>query len=845
MTRKERNDIQMYEYSDANLSFTPGKPSSEDGAGFRVVDEEGLLRALEKRNPKRQKPGGGCFRSASKSMKNFGKSACQVFTKCSRGRKQENPVDRRTSGSSHFEVPDGLNKEILKDSEENTRLQQEDLAKTKTDLQVQNLESESDSPLAKSSVKQINIAGGGSRFDKHFGDYSDQSRILQASNKPRRFATENLAGTRDSHDGLPSPELRRSHSEQWHPSTRRRAGLKVQPNVGIVNITRDSGGMDILNTGDAHDLIGQKDDFDEFVKKERIFEWAKSFRQSDPRFQILNFFEDICQQGADNIEDGFNPDMASPLLRMFNKASVFTVWRPTSLDAIRRMMLGEGVGKGLDIKGKSAKRGTLSGYVPFLQIYQEEHKRLVKTHPKDGRIKVFFKTEQARDHVVKQLNVVGKEMVDTFKLAKQIVKDATLDENTMEWALERMIWEMTDTTIHLLNEYAPKSYGMHVPERLFWEGMVMRQDISREPGSKNDTGRPSHPSFQNMNCVSLRKEPKDGGPKTVILQYLSPGEENSDPMNPLNLVMAYEENGRVMPVVSDFDCFTVGTRGVRYEKPMPADQVEILKWSVNQIEKVLDNGMNGASWTSRWLDILKNEASNGFHPEMPALGYSDPKSINIMKNAIYRLRKEGAVRHGSECFNYYFPQELDDQFLVISNDIPGSLRWQYVDQKGLQEVLSMQIDKGYTFPLNPKWVLCDKGWKVIYDKLMASQSPNVQDSLGMWYPQEIRDQIEAIHNRHPDGFIQPGTTSAEKAENDGTAAMDLAEQELRAYLTFQRAKRKLRGIFVWRSLLTEMRKGQERKVRNGSKVHATAETGTGLEGEATRSVADIETDNTT
>ena len=120
MTRKERNDIQMYEYSDTNLSFTPGKPSSEDGAGFRVVDEEGLLRALEKRNPKRQKPGGGFFRSASKSMKNFGKSAFQVFTKCSRGRKQENPVDTRTSGSSHFEVPDGLNKEILKDSEENT-----------------------------------------------------------------------------------------------------------------------------------------------------------------------------------------------------------------------------------------------------------------------------------------------------------------------------------------------------------------------------------------------------------------------------------------------------------------------------------------------------------------------------------------------------------------------------------------------------------------------------------------------------------------------------------------------------------------------------------------------------
>ena len=25
----------------------------------------------------------------------------------------------------------------------------------------------------------------------------------------------------------------------------------------------------------------------------------------------------------------------------------------------------------------------------------------------------------------------------------------------------------------------------------------------------------------------------------------------------------------------------------------------------------------------------------------------------------------GAVRHGAECFNYYFPQEMDDEFLVI------------------------------------------------------------------------------------------------------------------------------------------------------------------------------------
>ena len=30
-----------------------------------------------------------------------------------------------------------------------------------------------------------------------------------------------------------------------------------------------------------------------------------------------------------------------------------------------------------------------------------------------------------------------------------------------------------------------------------------------------------------------------------------------------------------------------------------------------------------------------------------------------------QLAECGAVRHGAECFNYLFPQELDPEFLVI------------------------------------------------------------------------------------------------------------------------------------------------------------------------------------
>jgi hypothetical protein len=86
----------------------------------------------------------------------------------------------------------------------------------------------------------------------------------------------------------------------------------------------------------------------------------------------------------------------------------------------------------------------------------------------------------------------------------------------------------------------------------------------------------------------------------------------------------------------------------------------------------------------------------------------------------------------------------------------------------------------------------------------------------MWYHPEIQEKIEGIHSRHPEGFQRLEVTTTEINEHDGTVAMDLAEQEPRAYLTFQRAKRKLRGIFVWRRLLTEMRKGQERKHRSNA-----------------------------
>ena len=141
--------------------------------------------------------------------------------------------------------------------------------------------------------------------------------------------------------------------------------------------------------------------------------WLSSFRRLDPRYQILRFFQDVAQEGVDNIvKAASQPRFEQPaLLKLLQRASAFSVWRPTSKDAIRKMMSGEATGKGLEIKGKSAKRGMLSSLVPFVQIYEEEHKERIRECVKDGTMRVFFSSEKARDEAAEVLHDVVEMMM--------------------------------------------------------------------------------------------------------------------------------------------------------------------------------------------------------------------------------------------------------------------------------------------------------------------------------------------------------------------------------------------------------------------------------------------------
>jgi len=159
----------------------------------------------------------------------------------------------------------------------------------------------------------------------------------------------------------------------------------------------------------------------------------------------------------------------------------------------------------------------------------------------------------------------------------------------------------------------------------------------------------------------------------------------------------------------------------------------------------------------------------------------------------------------------------------------------YVDQDELKDILKMKIQDGYTFPLNPKWILCDPGWREVYDQLMASTKPNVQKSLQCWYPLEsgIRELIEKVSTKYPDGFHRLEDVnernnghhhrqSTRLSYVDGTAAMDLAEQRLNSYLICQRARPRLKSILMMRRMLDKVR--EERSLKednNGSHPSAS------------------------
>ena len=274
-------------------------------------------------------------------------------------------------------------------------------------------------------------------------------------------------------------------------------------------------------------------------------EWLSSFYRSDPRWQINTFFNEVAREGGEAPLD--ENLAASPLAYLFDKANVFTVWRPTSDEAIKNMMLGIATGKGLDIKGKSAKKGNISSYVPFIQISEEPHKEDARAFLIDGNVRVFYQTEEDRIEAEDMLLDLKEYMLFAAQDAMQVLTDEFATETEQELAMKHLAFDENNMNVKLINTYVdsnPPVFGLDITERLFWQAYVIMQDISRPPGTEWESGRGSEPQFMNMNWKPIRAQPEPGDPRAVVYQY-----SKGSPMEPRTLLMAYEEFGCVKPVV--------------------------------------------------------------------------------------------------------------------------------------------------------------------------------------------------------------------------------------------------------------------------------------------------------
>merc|ERR1740121_2047580 len=268
--------------------------------------------------------------------------------------------------------------------------------------------------------------------------------------------------------------------------------------------------------------------------------------------------------------------------------------------------------------------------------------------------------------------------------------------------------------------------------------------------------------------MNLKSSRDRSTPQVVLYQF-----DLSDPMNPQGLLMAYAE-AHVKPVVSDFDLFTIGSKGYSYDR-LPDDQVELVRFSLEMSENILAED-SPSSWTSRWLECLR--ASQVDLPKVPSIGICHPSLQALIKETIKATQRTGAVRHSAECFNYVNAQDLDMDFLIVWDGFKSkgySNPWAYYDEDQLRDFLHDRIAEGFSMPLNPVWIVRDLGW---YDILKALRdNPETKENLLAWFPpgSGLMEKMEELHHTYPEGHVQ--RTGQRKEGRSLSAFGDLTNME--------------------------------------------------------------------
>jgi len=311
-----------------------------------------------------------------------------------------------------------------------------------------------------------------------------------------------------------------------------------------------------------------------------------------------------------------------------------------------------------------------------------------------------------------------------------------------------------------------------------------------------------------MNLHALR----DGiDPPVVLLQH-----DVSNPMNPHGLLMAYAEE-RVLPVVSDFDAFVFGTRQMRFEY-LPQGQEHMVDWCVDGVVGILEEKakvknstsgcstdkmstsqelLNGSSWIGLWGAYVQEQSRNGFQPPMLEYGFADACTENLVAGLVRQTESSGAVRHGPECFNFYFPQEMDKEFVIVWDGLWAECQkpWKVVTEPELRRFLLERVEEDYCFPVHPVWPVRDIGWREVLDALRNQK--HAQEYLKPWY-----SPIDGFWSRM-DRLLQfsPEKLHLRKADGDEELLIVKAQIQARHQAVLRRAKRKLRVLLMTIKLL--------------------------------------------
>jgi len=451
----------------------------------------------------------------------------------------------------------------------------------------------------------------------------------------------------------------------------------------------------------------------------------------DPRQLLHDFFRPGDGRGPAGALKARN------LVPTADASEWFAVYRPCSSDAITQMLSRKAVGKGRGVQGKVAA-GRLSGFVPYVQISENRHKAAVGPASAAARTKIYFQSRAARDIALEEMTTV-------------------LTEGGLD---------ITAPRIEAIDAFEPQAFGLDVPEPLVREVYIMRPDMTPVQGW--ETGRKSEPAFMDMNMRATRG---GTGPSVVLYQY-----DDSNPMNPGGLLMAYEEE-QVKPVVASFQTFTVGSCGVRCA-PLPPDQVALMQWCLERCAAIMGD-LHSACWMARWLDLLQRDARSGASPQLPSSGAGDHTTQRIMGEVVEATRATGAVRAGADCFNFYLPQDLEKEFLVVWDGFT-SPPWKMLTEPELRQFLLERIKEGYSFPFHPVWAIRDPGWYDVLQELRKAGSPNIKS----WLPPEkgILEKIDALHAAHPNGYLRDSSTSRDDPEAPLLLMEDMSSDEMASFV---------------------------------------------------------------